>query len=681
MSAPPPGHRVASAELREGPWLNRLARCTSPYLRQHAHNPVDWHPWGDEALALARETDRPIFLSVGYAACHWCHVMERESFMDPGVAAMLNERFVPIKVDREERPDVDGQAMDALLALTGEGGWPLSLWMSPDGAPLYGGTYFPPHPRFGLPSFREALRRVDESWRESRARSLILAEALRERLRAESAPQRGELPGIDRVQAGVDRLLHEYDWRCGGWGMGAKFPQAPRLDLLIHAAARRQHPRAAEALRHALGALDRGGVHDHLGGGFHRYAVDEDWEVPHFEKMLYDNAQLARVFLRAASLTGDRRLGTVGARTLEYMLAELRAPEGAFWSSQDADDAGGEGAYYTWTPEELRQVVPEHAERLGRAYGVVPGGNMEGGRSVLRRQQEGDLLSALRPRLLAARQRRPKPATDDKIVLGWNGLALSAMAHGARVLGDARYLEAATRAAAQLLSACGLEQGATLPRTLGPDSPDGVLDDHALLAEGLLDLYEASGEPRWLLAASALAGQMLARFRDPETGALLLAPPRPPALPRVVFEEGAEPSGAGVAILVLLRLHALGDEGVTTEILDGALGSASPLLARSPAAAPTTLRALDLAAGHLRTLVIPGDPRDPEVAALRQAALQPWRPDLLVASLPPDAELSRFGAFTGKRSARRAYVCEGTSCAPPVSDPAALRAMLDAPGR
>ena len=673
----PSGYRVATETEREGPWLNRLSRCASPYLRQHASNPVDWWPWGDEALAEATRLDRPILVSVGYAACHWCHVMEHESFSDPAVAAWLNARFVAIKVDREERPEIDAWCMDALLALTGEGGWPLNLWLTPDLRPFYGGTYFPPYPRYGVPAFRDALRRVHESWTDGRAQAAAAGARLSAELDAAAAPRAGDPPLLDVVGIGIETLLKEYDWKTGGWGHGAKFPQAPRIELLLQHAALTGQPRARDAAAHLLDTLDRSGVHDHVGGGFHRYAVDEDWEVPHFEKMLYDNAQLARVFLRGFAVTGRQRFGTVAGLTLEYMLSELSAPGGGFWSSQDADDAGGEGGYYTWTPAELSAALGPLAPAIASAYAVFPGGNAEGGRSVMRRREETNLMGLARAKLRSARDRRPKPATDDKIVVAWNGLAVSALACAASLLGEARYAEAAGRAAEAVLAA--RRPDGALPRTLAPDAPPGVLDDYASLAEGLLDLHQATGAARWLVEAGQVIEAMLIRLADPATGALLHAEPGALGLRRVIWEEGAEPSGAGVALGVLVRAHALGLDVVSSQVLDRALGSASHTLGQHPAAAPSALRAVQLVWRHVNTVVIAGD--DEGALALRRAAIRPWRPAVVVAAVGPEHGLGkRFGALAGKTPGKRsrAFLCEGNACLPPITDAATLSEKLDA---
>ena len=512
---------------------NRLAGETSPYLLQHAHNPVDWYPWGPEALDRAATLDRPIFLSIGYAACHWCHVMERESFEDEATAAYLNEHFVSIKVDREERPDLDDIYMSAVQTMTGSGGWPLSVFLQPDGRPFFGGTYFPPTPGHGLPAFGQVLAGVHEAWTDARAGlaetgEAVLASIAGSRLGASAA---GDLPGEDVLVTAAASLVAGFDERHGGWGRAPKFPQPMTLELLLRRHATTGDPVPLAVVRRALDVMAAGGVHDQLGGGFHRYATDGDWLVPHFEQMLYDNAQLARVYLHAWTLTGvPAYLGTATA-ALDFLLGDLRTPGGGFAASQDADTEGVEGATFTWTAAEIREALGDEAPLFTAAYGVTDRGNWEG-RTILSRVRDdhelgerfglapdevGARLARARATLLGGPLPAPQPARDDKVLAAWNGLAIAALAEASRAIdagapsrrGQAlAYRQAAIEAATDVLG--GLRDASGRLRRSwkgGRAAADGVLDDYANLAEGLLALYEATADERWFRDASASPGR------------------------------------------------------------------------------------------------------------------------------------------------------------------------------
>nr|MBA3427541.1 thioredoxin domain-containing protein [Actinomycetota bacterium] len=487
--------------------MNRLAQETSPYLLQHAGNPVDWYPWGDEALERAREEDRPILLSIGYAACHWCHVMEHESFEDPATASVMNERFVNVKVDREERPDLDAVYMDAVVAMSGQGGWPMTVFLTPDGEPFYGGTYFPPEPRHGLPSFRQVLEALAGAWRDRRSDVASSAAQLVEAVRHGSTLQPSADPLTETLLSGAARGLREgFDRAWGGWGRAPKFPPAPTIEFLL-----RRHVQTGdeEALALATATLDGmalGGMYDLLGGGFHRYSVDERWLVPHFEKMLYDNALLVPAYLHAWQVTGTSRYREIVEETVEYMLRELWLDGGGFASAQDADTDGVEGLTFTWTEEE--GVSAEFLEPF------------EHGRSIIR----GDLDPELRRRLLEQRELRPKPLRDDKAIASWNGLALAALAEAGRRLERRDWVDAATELGDFLLTRLGDGDGRLLRsyragRTSGP----GFLDDYANVAHGLLELHVATGELRWLEEAHRLARLAVELFGDDERGGFFLA--------------------------------------------------------------------------------------------------------------------------------------------------------------
>jgi hypothetical protein len=620
--------------------VNQLAQETSPYLLQHADNPVDWHPWGDEALERARAEGKPLLVSIGYSSCHWCHVMERESFADAATADVMNELFVSVKVDREERPDVDAVYMDAVVALTGQGGWPLTVFLTPDGEPFFGGTYFPPEPRHGLPSFRQLLRAVADAYRERPEDVATQAAALVGALRqsAETEPSREPLTG-DLLAEAEAALLRQLDPRWGGFGHAPKFPPASALEFLLRRG-------ALEPVRLTLDGMASGGMYDLVGGGFHRYSVDAQWLVPHFEKMLYDNALLVPPYLHAWALTGEERYRAVAEQTLDYMLRELRLPSGGFASSQDADTDGVEGLTYTWTADE---GAP--SELLQR---------FEHGRSVLR----GELDGATRARLLEIRDRRPQPALDDKVIASWNGLALAALAEGARRL-DRPDLLAAARDLGALLAA------EPLWRTLRDGRPKypAYLDDYANVAHGLYELHVATGELRWLQEARRLALLAAVLFGDEERGGFFLTPADGERLVarQKSFDDNPTPAGNSMLAFVLLRLARIwGDDELARQAV-GALRLVRELLPRAPSAFGWALCALDLHLSPPRELAIVGG-ADSEIA---RAALRGFDPNGVVAFGPADdVPLLEGKTLVDGRPA--VYACERFACRAPVTDPAEL---------
>ena len=633
--------------------MNRLAQETSPYLLQHAGNPVDWYPWGDEALERAREEDRPILLSIGYAACHWCHVMEHESFEDPATASVMNERFVNVKVDREERPDLDAVYMDAVVAMSGQGGWPMTVFLTPDGEPFYGGTYFPPEPRHGLPSFRQVLEALAGAWRDRRSDVASSAAQLVEAVRHGSTLQPSADPLTETLLSGAARGLREgFDRAWGGWGRAPKFPPAPTIEFLL-----RRHVQTGdeEALALATATLDGmalGGMYDLLGGGFHRYSVDERWLVPHFEKMLYDNALLVPAYLHAWQVTGTSRYREIVEETVEYMLRELWLDGGGFASAQDADTDGVEGLTFTWIEEE--GVPAEFLEPF------------EHGRSIIR----GDLDPELRRRLLEQRELRPKPLRDDKAIASWNGLALAALAEAGRRLERRDWVDAATELGDFVLTRLGDGDGRLLRsyragRTSGP----GFLDDYANVAHGLLELHVATGELRWLEEAHRLARLAVELFGDDERGGFFLADrERDPLVARSKpLDDHPLPSGNSMLAHVLLRLARIyGDEELERRAV-AVFRLLRPALERAPSAFGWSLCALGLWFSPPRELAIVGD-LDAEVA---RAALQEWAPDTVVAVGPAEgvpllAGKTRVGGQTA------VYVCERFVCRAPVTDAAAL---------
>ena len=682
---------------------NRLANETSPYLLQHAHNPVDWFPWGDEALRKAADEDKPIFLSIGYAACHWCHVMERESFEDDATAALMNEHFVSIKVDREERPDLDGIYMDAVQAMTGQGGWPLSAFLTPGGEPFHAGTYFPPEPRHGMPAFRDLLAGIAEAWRERRdeveSQGQRVAAAIE---RASSVRSSGVVLDETLVVAATTSLRRTFDGRWGGFGGAPKFPQPMTLEFLLRRAVR-GGPDAHEALEAVVTTLDRmaaGGIYDHLGGGFARYSTDERWHVPHFEKMLYDNAQLLQLYTRAWQVTGTVRYRTVALETAEYLLREMQHPEGGFFSSQDADSDGVEGKFFTWSWAELVGLA---GEPVARAFGATPDGNWAGEdgrtnvlwrpRSVAEVAIETGLDAAelqaevedARPALFAAREARTHPATDDKVLAAWNGMAIAALAEAGRVFDQPDYVTAATRAASFVLTHLRGPSGRLLRSWRnGVAGQSGFADDHALMATACLTLFETTFEVAWFDRATELTGELRRLFPDRAAGGFFLTGDDADALlvrPKELYDN-ATPSGNSVAADLLLRLSAFtGDATFEAEAVS-ALRLVGDALPRAPGAFGQALCALDRLLGPARAIAIVGEPEDDDTRALvAEANRGRFRPNVVLAvAADDDADARRAVPLLRDRAAiggrATAYVCEGFSCRVPVTDPDALAEQL-----
>jgi uncharacterized protein YyaL (SSP411 family) len=687
---------------------NRLAVETSPYLLQHAHNPVDWWPWGPDALARAKILDKPIFLSIGYAACHWCHVMERESFEDETTAAYLNARFIPVKVDREERPDLDQVYMGAVQAMTGGGGWPMSVFLTPDGRPFYGGTYFPDEPRHGMPSFRQVLEGVDRAWREDRAgvegAGTRLVASLAESARF-AGPGHGQQPGPDLLDTAVMLIERGFDAATGGWGGAPKFPQPMTIEFLLGRAAATGDARPLAIARRALDAMADGGIHDQLGGGFHRYATDARWLVPHFEQMLYDNAQLARVYLLAWAQTGDERYREVGEGVLAFMRGSLRTADCAFAASLDADTEGEEGATFVWTADEIREVLQsDHWFRLVEAaYGVTEAGNWEG-RTILARVRTNEevarilglpvnevrlQLGGALEELAEHRAKRAQPARDDKALAAWNGLAIGAFADAIRLFGARAgpvsqglaewYTRIATAGAEAILG--GLLVDGRLKRSWkgGRATGDGVLEDHACLAEGLLALYEATFEERWFTTARGLMDTVLERFADPAGGFFDTADDHERLITRPKdVQDNATPSGGAMAVHVLLRLAALTGESRYRTAAERAIAAVAPLAARYPTAFAKWLSAIDLALSDIAEVAIVGAPDEPGTRELLAVASGGFHPGRVVA-LAADPTASAVPLLEGRTRIRdrpTAYVCRNFACQVPVTDPDALGDQL-----
>ncbi|HJU84500.1 MAG TPA: thioredoxin domain-containing protein [Holophagaceae bacterium] len=663
---------------------NRLAQSLSPYLLQHAHNPVDWHPWGEEALAKAKAEDKPIFLSIGYSACHWCHVMERESFENPDVAEVLNAHFVPIKVDREERPDLDDLYMDAVQTLTGRGGWPMSVWLTPDLKPFYGGTYFPPLPRRGMPGFIPLLQRIAELWAKQRGEVRQQADELTAELERQVQVQPGSaLPDVSALHAALEHLRRSFDAQWGGFGGAPKFPQQMAVELIL----RRGSPEDQRMATRTLDAMWEGGMYDHLGGGFARYSVDGQWLIPHFEKMLYDNAQLVSCYLLAFQKTGEPRYAEIARESLDYLLRDMRDEAGGLHSTEDADSEGEEGRFYVFTPEEVRQALGDRdGRRFCEAFGITEAGNFEHGSSAVHRfsrPADLDLNEAedrdLRERLRAWRDRRVRPGKDDKILAAWNGLALTAFARGAQVLGDAHYLEAAEGIAGFLQKQ--LWDGGRLFRVYrhGERHTPGFLEDYAAVANGLVDLYEAGFDSRWLEWATALGEAMRERFEDRQDGAFFSTEASQGDL---LFRQkpgfdNAVPSGNTLAAQALLRLSLHLEREDFRASAEGVLRTFAPWLHKAPRGFLGMASVLDLALREPLAIVVAGDLHEPRTQALFAEVHRRFLPHrvLSLVGADPDLPLNRGrGLFQG---APCAYVCRGQTCLAPVTRAEDLGALLD----
>ena len=683
--------------------MNRLANASSPYLRQHAENPVDWYPWGEAALRLARERDCPILLSIGYSACHWCHVMERESFADPETARVMNEGFVSVKVDREERPDLDAIYMRAVQALTGHGGWPLTVFLTPKGEPFFGGTYYPPQPRHGMPSFREVLRGAEAAWSHRRGDVREAAEQIRKLLLRSNVSADGEAPPAGATldpalpARALRKLLSLLDPVHGGIGRAPKFPQPDVLAFLLDRYALTGEGEALDAALLTLRSMATGGIRDQLGGGFHRYAVDERWLVPHFEKMLYDNALLAHVYLRAHQLTGEGWPEDVCREILEDLLDDFRSPEGGFYTARDADSEGEEGRFYLWTPEEVEAHLPEEEARLfSRCYDVSEGGNHEG-RSILHlphdlagvARSEGIPRAALDERLRAsravlrrARREREAPFRDEKILASWNGLAIRALADAGAALGERRYVDEAARGAEWLLAALSANGPLRHQLSGGKAEIPGFLDDVAGLGNALLTLHEATLEGRWIEAAIRLDLEVEARFRDKASGLLHDTPSDGEALlirPREVTDNPV-PSGTALAAELRMRLgRLLGDE----ERLRAA-GDIVAREARAMEAIPSAFGRLLSVAGRLVAapveIAVIGRRGDSAAGALLREVHRPYLPTRVVTGADPEGApvaatplLEGRGLVDGRPAA---FVCRSFACELPATDPGTLRGQL-----
>jgi len=681
------------ANAVENKYTNRLIEETSPYLLQHAHNPVDWLPWGTEAFERAKKQDKPIFLSIGYSTCHWCHVMEHESFENEQIAKVMNEHFVSIKVDREQRPDVDEIYMSAVVMMTGSGGWPLSVFLTPEGKPFYGGTYFPPSDAFGRPGFERVLLSVAEAWKNRRQELVGSAAKMSELLQSQACPTGKNNLSPEILDVAFVSFQNVFDAVNGGFGTAPKFPQPTNLSMLLSYWHRTADNQALNMVEKTLDAMADGGIYDHIGGGFHRYATDAQWLVPHFEKMLYDQALLSKVYLQAYKVTKQERYAQIAREIFNYVLRDMRDPAGSFYSAEDADSEGREGTFYLWDPEQTASVLDEEQARVFNAYyGVTNQGNFEEGKTILniktsmkqleqefRKDQAAieNILTAARTRLFQERATRTRPHRDEKIITAWNGLMISSLAYGGAVLGEEKYIEAARRSAEFILST--LHKNGRLMRYYrdGQVVEKAFLDDYAFTTMGMLDLYEATFDVKWLIEAKSLSNQMIELFADAEIGGFFLAGKDSEKLIARTKpgSDGAIPSGNSVAALVLLKFGRLTMDPHFTEMGDKVLETFSQQLEQLPAYSSAMLRALDFRLGPTQEIIIAGNADAPDVKQMLKLIHSTFLPNAVVLLHEPDkadSALYNTAAFIKNQTAingkATAYVCENYVCKKPVNN-------------
>ncbi|MDL1911604.1 thioredoxin domain-containing protein [Chloroflexi bacterium CFX6] len=697
---------------------NQLINENSPYLLQHAHNPVDWHPWSEEALAKARAENKPIFLSIGYAACHWCHVMAHESFEDPETAALMNEHFVNLKVDREERPDLDAIYMQAAVAMTGSGGWPLSVFLTPDLEPFYAGTYFPPTPRYNMPSFRDVLTGVARAWKEQPAEVFRVGSEVSNHLQKAFRAGAGSDPGFtqEHLDAAAKTLIASYDWGYGGWGTAPKFPQPMAIEFLLRRATRQEggseESPALKPSLHALRAMARGGMYDVVGGGFSRYSVDNFWRTPHFEKMLYDNAQLARTYLHAWQITGDPFFERIVAETLDFIAREMTHPDGGFYSSLDADSEGVEGKFYVWTLDEIREVLKDDSEFFEAAYGIASPGNWEG-KTILQRALDDATLAArfrldpetvpskltdCRARLLSVRNSRIRPGTDDKILASWNGLMLAAFAEASRVIArrsDGRVV--AKRRIETIVRndeyyALAVRNAEFVLRELRPNGKlkhswrggrtinEVFLEDYAASLLGLLELYQTDFDDRWFASAKELADEMIELFNDPEGGFFDTPKDGEPLLLRPKdLQDSATPSGNALACEALLKLAEFTGEGKYRALAEKALRLVAGMATRYPTAFGRWLSAADFALGNVKQVAVVYEAGGEDASGLIRVIRSQYRPNVVLAASPHPPSNDAPALLMErplKNGQATVYVCEGFVCRNPVTSIEELEELL-----
>lgn len=674
---------------------NRLIQEKSPYLQQHAHNPVDWRPWGEEAFEKARREDKPVFLSIGYSTCHWCHVMERESFENEEIAALVNKWFVPIKVDREERPDIDRIYMNYVQATTGGGGWPMSVWLTPDLKPFVGGTYFPPDNRHGRAGFPLILERIAQAWQNDRQKILTTSTGIMDQLRAQSE---SESTGPDRVDVSIldsafNQFRRAFDSELGGFGQAPKFPRPSVHNFLLRYGKRTNREEAHNMVVETLLAMDRGGMHDQLGGGFHRYSVDEYWFVPHFEKMLYDQAQLAISYLEAFQIARHQTLARAARRTLDYVMRDMTSPEGGFYSAEDADSAPdaahphakSEGAFYIWSYQEVVDLLGEARARLfAERYGMQRDGNVDNdphheftGRNILFLAKPDVTVDGAEKILFEARSKRPRPHLDDKILTSWNGLMISAFAKAAAILDHPVYALAARRAADFLLNTMRQSDGTLLRRFREGDAAiPGMLDDYAFFAQGLLDLYEATFEFRYLDGAIAITDTQRRLFEDAAGGFFSSAHEDAARLMRLKDDyDGAEPSGNSISLMNLLRLHRITGRADLEQSARRVIAAFQSRLASIPSGMPQMLAAVEFDIAPPREIVVAGDGS----ARMLYSLWQKFDPNRVL--LYADPRAAAFNPAIAHMSAApdqtAVYICENFTCRQPVTREEDLAALLE----
>ncbi len=687
----------------ENPFTNRLIHETSPYLLQHAHNPVDWYPWGEEALRRAREEDKPILLSIGYSACHWCHVMERESFEDEEIARLMNEHFICIKVDREERPDLDEIYMAATIAMNnGQGGWPMTVFLAPDQKPFFAGTYFPPEDRYGRPGFRSVLIKVTGLWKSDRGALLRQGNELADHLKKRAVRIAPQSVGPEALDGAASQLADEFDPVHGGFGTAPKFPPSTALSFLLRVHRRSGDPGSLKMVTTTLDAMAHGGMYDQIGGGFARYSTDERWRVPHFEKMLYDNALLARVYLEGFQVTRRPLYGRIATEILDYAIREMTSLEGGIYSSTDADSEGEEGKFFVWTRDEIHAILgDEEATRFCAAYDITQGGNWERKnipnipRSLEEVSRElgispqalADSLDRSRPKVYEARRKRVPPGLDDKIITAWNGMMIGALAEGSRALDEPRYLDAARRAADFILKTLRGKDGRLL-RTYraGKARLNAYLDDYAYLADGLIHLYEAGGGDRYLGEAVALAERILSDFAADDGGGFAYTARDHEALILRHREghDGATPSPNAMAALALARLSFYLDREAMRRAAVSAIEAHGQVIGRFPRAFCQSLAVADLLLEGPVEVALIGRPGDPAFEALRREVGRRYLPNRIIAYGNPEdrsVDPNRIPLLEGKTpiEGRPAlYICRNFTCQAPITDPARVEAALTA---
>ncbi len=688
-------------ETNKQKYTNRLSQETSPYLLQHAHNPVDWYSWGPDAFERARKENKPVFLSIGYSTCHWCHVMEVESFSDEHIAQIMNENFISIKVDREQRPDVDQIYMNAVMMMTGSGGWPLSVFLTPDGKPFYGGTYFPPKDMFGRPSFERVLLSVAETWKQRRDDLTDSADKISQLLAGPDTPAEKSKLSPKMLEQAFEYFRDTFDTVNGGFGLAPKFPQPTNLTMLLGYWHRTKDARALQMVEATLDAMAKGGIYDHIGGGFHRYSTESRWLVPHFEKMLYDQALLSKVYLQAYLITGKQRYADIAREIFDYVLRDMTDTHGGFYSAEDADSEGREGTFYLWDRTQIEAVLTEDQAKIFAAYySVTDEGNFEEGKTILNvtapieRLEElfgkdgaeiEKILISARTKILNERSKRIRPYRDDKVIAAWNGLMISSLAYGGAILNEQKYITAAERSAQFVLN--NMRKNKRLMRYYrnGRVVQKAFLDDYAFMTMALLDLYEAAFDVKWLMAAKELSDQMIDLFADNEHGGFfltgsdgeeLIARTKP-------AYDGAIPSGNSVAALALLKLGLLTMNQRYTEHAGKTLETFSQQLERSPAASSAMLTALDFQLGPTQEIVIAGKASAADTRQMLKAVRKRFLPNAIVLlhDQHNGSEIAKIVPFLKNQTAMNgkatAYVCQNYVCNWPVNKLTDLEKTLD----